>query len=128
MRGQIDNGELDEMEGFKRVFLMFTDSYDQTRKQVRRDRIRREVWEKDKVEWEWFEDDKALKNLKDTRFAISLGEPYSDESDGGDEDQGDKADSEDEEGDEEDMDEDEEDEEMEDDEEEDDEGAEENES
>ena len=90
MREQTEKGELDEMESFKRVFNMFADSYHETRKQVRRDRIRREVWEKDGVDWQWFDDKGALKILKDTRFALGLGEPYSDESDGEDKDQGDE--------------------------------------
>lgn len=91
MREQVSTGELDEMDSFKRVFDMFADSYHETRKQVRRDRIRHEVWEKDQVVWKWLDDDdsQALKKLKDTRFVLGWGEPFSDESDGEDRDQGD---------------------------------------
>lgn len=122
IREQVDKGELDQLESFKRVFTMFGDSYQETRKQVRRSRIRREVWENDEVDWELsndelFDDDDALKKLKDTRFAIGLGESFSDESDGGGENAEEGANSEvegEDEDDWEDMDEDGEDEEVED--------------
>ncbi|KAF8069321.1 hypothetical protein FPV67DRAFT_1669327 [Lyophyllum atratum] len=85
-RARIDGGELGEMEAIEKLLHMFGNMIHDTRKDLRRERICREVLEKDGVEWTWHgnEDARALEKLKDQRAALGWGEPYSDESDGDD--------------------------------------------
>lgn len=80
LREQVERGELDTVTSFKQVLAMMGDNHLEIRKLVRRDRIRREVWERDGEELTSFHDARALERLKQIRFMASFDDPYSDES------------------------------------------------
>ncbi|KAG6811212.1 hypothetical protein H0H92_008507 [Tricholoma furcatifolium] len=79
-----DSGKMTEMELLNMAFTGFANFDDEIRKAVRRERICREVWEKEGVKREWCyetEDAHPLSLLKDARSMIEWRGPYSDESD-----------------------------------------------
>ncbi|KAG6811211.1 hypothetical protein H0H92_008506 [Tricholoma furcatifolium] len=83
VKERVERGEVSQMEMVEMMVMGFSNSNDDIRKAVRRERICREIWEKEGVKWEWTnEDARSLKELKEARWMLGMGEPYSDESDG----------------------------------------------
>ncbi|KAF8069322.1 hypothetical protein FPV67DRAFT_1669328 [Lyophyllum atratum] len=86
MTAQVERNEgLGTTQAWGAAFGAHLRSLTDNRNALRRERICREVWEKEGVTWKWDdgEDEIEVKALQDRRNAIQWESPYSDESDDG---------------------------------------------
>ncbi|KAG5649718.1 hypothetical protein H0H81_002372 [Sphagnurus paluster] len=69
MKARVNSDRADPMEMMKRTLMMHGNSWTNQRRSLRRERISKEVLEKDGVEWIWHadEDQEALNYLKEYR-------------------------------------------------------------
>ncbi|KAG5649720.1 hypothetical protein H0H81_002374 [Sphagnurus paluster] len=77
MRQRVDDGEMGEMELMRELMGQYGKMTDKNRKDIRRERIAREVKEREGIEYQWREneDTRVLEDLKNLRWIVLWNRP-----------------------------------------------------
>ncbi|KAF5378902.1 hypothetical protein D9615_006853 [Tricholomella constricta] len=83
LQEQVQREELRQQDALKHMYEQTLGRIPEIRKTLRRERIYREILESDGVQWTWEDDhdQKDLEKLDQERYAASIEDPFSDESD-----------------------------------------------